>query len=269
MLNMHLENLEETVNERTLELNLVIEELKTTQQYLIQKEKMASLGILSAGIAHEINNPLNFISGGLLLLSEVKNEISTGEAPGEFISKFESANEMIHDGFSKSVEIVNALMSFSVRGNSNLVVADIHAIIENTLLFLNYRIPSGVRIKKDFQLQAKIPLFAEKMNQVIVNIIDNALFEFNHESTSNAEITISTSQLEDYACIKISNNGRKIPEKYLNRIFDPFFTTKDPGQGVGLGLSISYALVHEHSGRIHAENSEDGVVFIIELPMNK
>jgi C4-dicarboxylate-specific signal transduction histidine kinase len=104
---------------------------------------------------------------------------------------------------------------------------------------------------------------------VIVNIIDNALFEFNHESTSNAEITISTSQLEDYACIKISNNGGKIPEKHLNRIFDPFFTTKDPGQGVGLGLSITYALVHEHSGRIHAENSEDGVVFIIELPMNK
>ena len=176
---------------------------------------------------------------------------------------------MIDEGLFRATGIVKALMTFSFKGTSTLYKSDIHEIIENTLLFLNFKIPEDAKIKRDFQLKTEIPLFVDKMHQVLIYILDNAIFEFNSENRKDGVITIITRENEESAVLTISNNGKPIPEQYLDQIFDPFFTTKDPGKGVGLGLSISYALINEQNGKIRVENSNDGVSFIIELPLNK
>jgi signal transduction histidine kinase len=265
-LKKHLLQLEDTVKERTTDLNTTIKKLKNTQQYLIQKEKMASLGTLSAGIAHEINNPLNFISGGSQIISEIKDELVNNKS-NDVIEKYEYANGMIEDGITRANSIVKTLMNFTQIKNSKLLVSDLHEVIENTMLFLNFKIPENILIKKDFQLKTNIPVYVDKIHQVIINILENAIFELNSVSKENKVINISTRQKEDFAQLIISNNATQIPEQNLTQIFDPFFTTKDPGKGIGLGLSISYSLINEHKGKIYAENFDEGVSLIIELPL--
>lgn len=265
-LKKHMLELEDTVKERTTDLNSTIKKLKNTQQYLIQKEKMSSLGTLSAGIAHEINNPLNFISGGSHIISEIKDELSINK-PKDVIQKYEYASSMIEDGIARANSIVKTLMNFTHIRNSKLIESDLHEVIENTMLFLNFKIPENILVKKDFQLKTNIPIYVDKIHQVIINILENAIFELNSVSKENKLITISTRQKEDSAQLIISNNATQIPEQNLTQIFDPFFTTKDPGQGIGLGLSISYSLINEHKGKIYAENFNEGVSLIIELPL--
>ncbi|NOQ25020.1 MAG: GHKL domain-containing protein [Bacteroidales bacterium] len=265
-LKKHMFELEDTVKERTTDLNSTIKKLKNTQQYLIQKEKMSSLGTLSAGIAHEINNPLNFISGGSYIISEIKDELSINKS-SDVIEKYEYASGMIEDGITRANSIVKTLMNFTQVRSSKLIESDLHEIIENTMLFLNFKIPENILIKKDFQLKKNIPLYIDKIHQVIINILENAIFELKSNSKENKLITISTRQKEDSAVLIISNNATQIPEQNLTQIFDPFFTTKDPGQGIGLGLSISYSLITEHKGKIYAENFDEGVNLIIELPL--
>ncbi len=262
------ENLETLVQKRTVELSNSIEELKTTQNHLVQSEKMASLGTLTAGIAHEINNPLNYISGGISILTDI-NEEKTLHLSEKLQKRYNMAFNMIDTGLQRATGIVQALMTFSYRGTPVLRNMDIHEITENTILFLNYKIPQEIEIKRDFRLTKKIPVFAEKMHQVIMNILENAIFELKIIDCSTKLITISTYEQNNNAYLEISNTGKKIPETHLPRIFDPFYTTKDPGKGTGLGLSICYTLIQEHNGTISAKNTETGVCFTIKLPMEK
>jgi signal transduction histidine kinase len=258
--------LEVTVKDRTEELVSTIEELKTTQQHLIQSEKMASLGTLTAGVAHEINNPLNFISGGLTLIGDMKNEEDFHSE--EMNEKFRVGKEMVKTGLERATNIVKSLMTFSQPGSAILIDSDIHQIIDNTLLFLNHKLKS-IKIVKEYELQENLMLYPDKIHQVIMHLIENAIYAINLDLTNAQTIFISTKAIGDYAVLKISNTGPKILKKYLNQIFDPFFTTKDPGQGTGIGLSICYTLISEHRGNIYAENDFDTVSFIIELPLNK
>lgn len=265
-LKIYLKNLEKIVAERTMDLNTTIEELKSTQQYLVQSEKMAALGTLSAGVAHEINNPLNFISGGRHLISELKEEMNK-EKDNSYKESIETAYNMIDEGLVRTTRIVKALMTFSPNSSQIQISSNIHQIIENTLFFLNFKIPEGIRINKHFHLKNNIPLYEDKMHQIIIHILDNAIDEFLSGTVKEGVINISTSKNEKYAILTISNNGRQIPKEDLKQIFDPFFTTKDPGKGVGLGLSIAYSLIREHNGNIRAENFKEGVSIIIELPL--
>ena len=247
------------------ELESVIDELKATQQHLVQSEKMASLGTLTAGIAHEINNPLNFISGGLGIIEESANGIE-GMGEKEIEERKNRALRMAFDGLERATGIVKALMTFSRKGGSKLIESDLHEIIDNTLLFLRSKITVDIEIKKEYQLKNKVPVFQEKMHQVIMNIIDNAIFAVNSHGGRDKSILISTGHAENMAILTITNNGPHIEEHHLSQLFDPFFTTKDPGAGTGLGLSISYNLIAEHEGTLRAENRDNGVSFIIEIP---
>jgi signal transduction histidine kinase len=262
----HQQALEKTVNERTEHLHLVIEELKTAQNHLVQSEKMASLGTLVTGVAHEINNPLNFISGGIHIMKEIKPEIEKSVSD-ELKESYSLATNIINEGFDRSVEIVNALMSFSIKGESRKEYLNIHAIIDNTLLFMMSTIPKDIVISKDYALKEPVPVYAEQLHQIFINILNNAVFALNSDRIKEKKILIRTVKNAGIAVIEIVNSGPEIPEEYLNQIFDPFFTTKDPDKGKGLGLSICYTYINEHKGKISAVNIENGVKFIIELPL--
>jgi len=253
------------MQEKNNELGSVIDELKATQQHLVQSEKMASLGTLTAGIAHEINNPLNFISGGLSIIEEICRE-SLGTEERNIEERRSRALKMAFEGLERATGIVKALMTFSRKGPSKKMDTDLNEIIDNTLLFLNSKITKDIEVRKDYRLTVPVPVYPEKMHQVIMNIIDNAIHAVKNLRGSEKLIIISTSSQDGKAILTIANNGPSINEAILNQLFDPFFTTKDPGEGTGLGLSICYSLISDHKGSIRAENQKGRVAFIIEIP---
>jgi C4-dicarboxylate-specific signal transduction histidine kinase len=162
---------------------------------------------------------------------------------------------------------VESLMTFSYQGTPALQDSNINEIIDNTLLFLNTKITSELEIEKEYRFKDKIWLYPNKIHQVILNIIDNALYEVNRIKRKSKKIKISTNKEKESLIIKLYNNGPKIPAANLCKIFDPFYTTKDPGTGTGLGLSISYSLIKEHKGKLSVANVTNGVEFKIEIPM--
>jgi len=241
------------------------EELQSAQQRLVQSEKMASIGTLTAGVAHEINNPLNFISGGLSILQKIQDQINW-KGQEELEERCQAATKMANDGLERSAGIVRALMTFSHRGGSKKVESDLNEIIDNTLMFLNSKISDDIHIIKHYNLHEPVAVFPEKMHQVVLNIIDNAIFAVNTTSSQEKKIIISTRMARGKLILSFANSGPHIPEEHMQKLFDPFFTTKDPGKGTGLGLSICYTLVSEHGGDIEARNTPEGVIFTVIIP---
>jgi len=253
------------------ELTHALDKLKITQQQLIQLEKMSAIGTLTSGVAHEINNPLNFISGGLDLINESHIKEQLGKK-GNSQDDFNTAMHIIREGVLRATKVVNTLMNFSYKDNSVLKPMDINQVIENTLLFCNSMIPHDISIQKDYHLSYDVPLYQDKMHQVLLSIIENAIASIRTIKSSDEKIiSFYTNVLEDgddkRAVISIENTGPKIADDVITKIFDPFFTTKDPGEGTGLGLSIAYSFVKEHYGTIEVNNTEKGVRFTIELPI--
>jgi len=253
------------IQEKNILLEKQKEDLKAAQLRLVQSEKMASIGTLTAGIAHEINNPLNFISGGLNILKELQDGIDW-EGREEERQRCLQATKMAFDGLDRSVGIVKALMTFSHRGGSKKVKTNLNDTIDNTLMFLSSKIADDIQIIKKYKLAKQGPVFPEKIHQVIMNILDNAIFAVNMKPSRPKAITISTEMKGEDMILSFSNTGPAIAEEHMDQLFDPFFTTKDPGKGTGLGLSICYTLVSEHGGEIRAMNIPEGVNFTITLP---
>jgi two-component system NtrC family sensor kinase len=268
--------LQERVVERTMKLEETLDRLKSTQQQLVQSEKMVSLGTLTSGIAHEINDPLNAISGGLYILDE--NSKKKGEEVYLTDSmSMESARSLIREGFEKTLKIVKALMTFSKSDVEKPVKSDLHEIIDNTLLIVNSRFGDQIQIEKDYRLERSVPIFHGKLHHILLSIIDNAIFAIQHEEEKKEKkdfIRICTWEVkgrtagEGQAVIEICNSGPAIPDQHISNIFEPFFTTKDPGEGTGLGLSVTYSLVKDHDGEIEVHNVPDGVCFVIKLPVS-
>ena len=292
--------LENRVEERTQELQNALVSLRNTQAQMLQAEKMSALGQTVAGVAHEINNPVNFIHANiqyiqtyikdLLELVEVYQEYfpetpeflqyKIDEIELEFI-KEDSAKilKSMNIGSVRIREIVKSLRSFSRLDEAEYKQVDIHEGIDNTLLILQHRLKnnstqSAIKIIKDY---AQIPLvecYAGKLNQVFMNILGNAIDALstskNKDNSSN--ITISTQVIdENWVRICIADNGTGINEEVLQNIFNPFFTTKPVGKGTGLGLSISYQIIVEtHKGKIYC-NSElgKGTSFVVEIPIHQ
>ena len=263
-LNQKFENEILTYNQ---ELNSTLKKLKITQQHLVQSEKMASLGILTTGIAHEINNPLNFIRGGIEIINNLKKNLIKDDE--ELNKQCNTAIKIINEGVDRASKIISSLMTFSYRGKPELIKSDLAEISERTLLFLKAKITNKIQINKEYKIDEEIPVYQDKMHQILLNIIDNAIYAVNLNITHkviNISIQEEITKIKKYAVISISNNGPKIPDKDIKHIFDPFYTTKDPGKGTGLGLSICYTLVKEHNGIIYAENKDDKVIFTIKIP---
>jgi C4-dicarboxylate-specific signal transduction histidine kinase len=248
-------------------LERTLEELKRAQSQLVLSEKMASLGTLVAGIAHELNNPLNFISSGLNLM-----EMNLADLSGEAGEDLKAAYGIMKKGLTNSSNILKALMTYSYHGKSIQHETDIHELIDNTLLFIHSSLPPNTELIKDFKLDKHVLVHSEKLHQVFINLLSNAIFEISRLNGKEHQIIkISTSVISNdskpFARIEFYNSGSHIDAAHFDHIFDPFYTTKQPGEGTGLGLSISFALIKEHDGTIKAMNLSDGVAFVIELPI--
>jgi len=255
--------LEQMVDIRTEELESAIKNLKETQAHLVQTEKMASLGILTAGVAHEINNPLNYVMGayeGLFRHYENNTLAENHEEVGVLINALKI-------GVDRSSVIVKGLNQFSRQSDSQDEVCNIHAIIENSLTMLHNQIKHKINIVKEFAeedivLQGNVG----NLHQVFINVLGNAVQAIQSKGT----ISIKTATGDQSATIKISDTGTGISAEHLEKVTLPFFTTKDPGKGTGLGLSITYNIIKEHRGKIDFESEiGKGTTVTIELPKNK
>ncbi|EOZ95834.1 two-component sensor histidine kinase [Indibacter alkaliphilus LW1] len=292
------EMLEEKVRRRTEELEETLHDLQQTQTQLVNQEKMASLGQLTAGIAHEINNPINFVSSnisplkrdikdvlelmeayrekGKLEFSEaVKRELESLEDDLEFdylLTEIDQLLKGMEDGAKRTVEIVKGLKIFSRVDEQDVKRVDLHDGLDSTLVLLNNTINDRIEIEKNYGDIPMVECLAGKINQVFMNILSNAVHAiFDHPEEGRApKIVISTQQEGDTVKITIKDNGPGIPESIQNRIFEPFFTTKPVGKGTGLGLSIVYTIIENHKGKLALQSKEgEGSQFTIVLPVSQ
>jgi two-component system NtrC family sensor kinase len=296
--------LEKKVAERTEdlqlannEINLSYKNLKEAQIQLVEAEKMASLGQLTAGIAHEINNPINFVKGNIKPLQldfkdllEVINEYEklheseVGDIPkrlGEIAAlkedigldfvKEEVVDLMkgIENGAERTAEIVRGLRTFSRLDESTIKTVNIHEGIDSTLVLLRSSIPDHITIKKEYNADGNIECFPGKLNQVFMNIISNAVQSIKAKPvrSDKESVTISTRDLpENRVEISVKDTGAGMSEEVKQKIFDPFFTTKDVGEGTGLGLAIVFNIIKEHSATIEVVSAEgEGAEFKLIL----
>ena len=274
------ENLEQLVKDRTEKLHLTNEELISTnneliyqreelqaaldelnnaQQQLVESEKMASLGILAAGISHEINNPLNFIQGGLTGLEEYFNDNLESHK-----KNVKTLLDGIQEGITRAAKIVASLNHFSRNTESQDEKCDIHSILDNCLVMLQNHLKYRITVKKDYTDQS-FTLYGNegKLHQAFLNILLNACQSI--QDTGTLSIATETSQHD--LLISVTDTGCGIKPEDLPKVFDPFFTTKAPGMGTGLGLSITYKIIQEHRGEIELKSRlGEGTKVIIKLP---
>jgi signal transduction histidine kinase len=218
-------------------------ELKDTTQKLVQSEKMASLGVLSAGVAHEINNPLNFIKGGIKALSA---ELTANGVKTKNSEKFIN---VVQQGVDRASVIVNSLSHFSRTTEQMNEQCDIHDVLDNCLVMLDHRLKHKVDVQKEYAEQKIVMVGNEgKLHQAFINIISNAEHAIIEE---RGEIVIKTEETKNGIKVRISDNGQGIKKEDLVKIQEPFFTTKPMGKGTGLGLSITYKIIEEHGGNIN------------------
>ncbi len=263
MLYIHKYKLEQQIQMNLDELSKANLELKRTQQKLIQEEKLSSFKTFTAGIAHEINNPLNFINGAIYLINDLKNKVDEGSK-----NDWQQMSNMLKTGYNRIKKIVRDLTYFSYDTGYKIEKKDIHKIIGMALMMLRQSIPKGVRIKTNYKLKPLVPVHTENFHSVIVNLVSNAVYATTNSDTKIKLIEITTRQVGENAQITVYNTGNNIPSNEINKIFNPFFTTKSPQEGTGLGLSICYTLVNtHHNGQIKVENMPNGVKFVVTLPL--
>jgi signal transduction histidine kinase len=269
-----------------IKIEKAYDELKATQQQLIQSEKMASLGELTAGIAHEIQNPLNFVNNfsevNKELLAEMKEEMDKGnldDAKAIANDVIDNEEKIIHHG-RRADTIVKGMLQHSRNSNGLKELTDINALCDEYLRLAYHGLRAkdksfNATMKTDFDKSiGKMNVVPQEIGRVILNLINNAFYTVDEKKKLNPNgyeptVSISTKKLNGKVEVKVKDNGNGIPQKVLDKIFQPFFTTKPTGQGTGLGLSLSYDIVKAHSGEIKVETKEgEGSEFIILLPIN-
>ena len=275
------------------ELNNALDNLKSAQSQLVHSEKMASLGQLTAGIAHEINNPINFISSGMnsmkmsiesireildsygqleegadpkALIEEIK-ELKEDHEYEELMDELDDLVKDINYGVTRTIEIVKGLRVFSRLDEEESKPANINENIDATLTLLKNKTKNRIKVSKFYdEKMQQIECFPGQLNQVFMNILNNAI-QAIPEERKDGEITIYTEEESNHVVIRLKDNGVGIPDEIQKRIWEPFFTTKPVGVGTGLGMSITFGIIEKHGGKIqlHSEVGK-GTEFVITLP---
>jgi len=281
----------EELQQRTQELSQIIERLNETQDQLIQSEKMASLGMLTAGIAHEINNPVNFISGSYQALQSllddfwailnnyhqvisqqlskellVRLELEQNLNPRETYDSMKLLISNIEVGINRTTEIIRSLMAFSRSSGQNFSEYDIRSGVRDVLVILKAKYVGRISIFEDYD--PDLPLIncnASGISQVIMNLVSNAIDAI--ASQGEVRISVKYNKETDEVVFVVNDSGSGIPDDIIDKIFDPFFTTKEVGAGTGLGLYISYNMVKAHDGIIFVDSELGiGTTFTVRLP---
>ena len=296
--------LEKKVKERTEELqsanstlNVTLTNLKDTQSQLVDAEKMAALGQLTAGIAHEINNPINFVTSNIkpleLDINDLKDviikyeEIDLTKDLKPQLDEIESFKKQIDldfvnkeivtllsgisEGAKRTAEIIRSLRNFSRLDESDTKPIDLNEGLESTIVLVRNNIPSHVTVIKDLGNLPKVECQAGKINQIFMNLISNAIQAIKSKSVQSQEETITIRSWYEAQQVKVSikDSGIGMTEEVKHRIFEPFFTTKDIGEGTGLGLSIVFSIIETHKGNIEViTKPNEGTEFIITLNVN-
>ncbi|MBP7168182.1 MAG: hypothetical protein KBB64_10990 [Bacteroidia bacterium] len=264
-----------------VELEETLTQLRATQDQLVQSEKMASLGQLTAGIAHEIQNPLNFVNNFSEGAIDILDDFLKSEDPEErkeLGEEVRSSLYKIHEHGKRAARIVRSMLQHSRQGTGEKESTDINQVMHEAVNLAYH----GMRATyKDFQASIdenldqnvpKLMLVTQDFSRVLLNITNNAFYAMREKvlkgSATPSTLQISTRLREDKVVIIITDNGPGIPKSYLDKIFQPFFTTKPTGQGTGLGLSISYDIIKAHGGTMQVDSIEnEGTTFTIELPV--
>ena len=284
----------EAAEKQKHELELTVENLKLAQSQLIQSEKLASVGILTAGIAHELNNPINFLSGNVYPLQQDLEEVfsvlekyeeivEANNLAGHFakvdalkeqmefsflIKEIFSLLKGIEEGAKRSTEIIKGLRSFSRLDDEACQFYNIHEGIDSSLVLLhNQIIEKKIQVHKEYGEFEEVECFPSQLNQVIMNILNNSLQAMEK---GKGELFIQTVSSAIGIKIIIKDNGKGMTPEVKEHIFDPFFTTKEVGQGTGLGLSISYGIIEKHNGNIDVLSEPGkGTTFHFTLPIKE
>ncbi len=229
------------------ELEITLDNLHKTQKQLVQSEKMASLGVLASGVAHEINNPLNFIQGGVIGLQNYLIENLLHNQLSEITPLLEGINE----GVRRAASIVSSLNRYSRKDDKTLTECDLHSITDDCLIILHNQIKNRINVEKQYTTgNFSITGNESKLHQAILNILSNAVQAIEDTGTIKIE-----SSFENHCLVmRFSDTGCGISYDNLGKITDPFFTTKDPGKGTGLGLTITYNIITEHNGSIEFDS---------------
>jgi signal transduction histidine kinase len=297
MLEIKVEERTHELQETNEELHITLEDLKQAQSQLVESEKMASLGQLTAGIAHEINNPINFVTSNVtplrrdvaMLLDALNNieiiglsELSIAEKQKKIDDYKEDLDfdylkeevehllKGIYEGASRTAEIVKGLRIFSRVDEDDLKRADLNEGLDSTIVIINNLLGNKIEIVKDYAILPLIECYPGKLNQVFLNIITNAIHAIHQQfgEQIGGKIWISTASNDKDVIVKIKDNGIGMDEKTKHKIFEPFFTTKEVGEGTGLGMSIAYNTVKKHNGQIFMEsNLGEGTEFTLHIPI--
>ena len=289
MLEESIEDLQKksaVIEESNKTLTQTLNDLKAAQSQLIQSEKMASLGELTAGIAHEIQNPLNFVNNfsdvSTELVDEMNEEIDKGnlEDAKQIAQDLKQNLEKINHHGKRAGDIVKGMLQHSRSSSGIKELTDINALADEYLRLAYH----GLRAKdKAFNAAMKtdydesiglIKIIPQDIGRVVLNLITNAFYAVTERKKQQPEgyepvVSVSTKKFTDRVEVHVKDNGTGIPQKALDKIFQPFFTTKPTGQGTGLGLSLSYDIVKAHGGELKVETKEgEGSEFTIQLPIN-
>jgi signal transduction histidine kinase len=296
--------LEKKVNERTLELQesyqtleVTLSDLKEAQSQLVDSEKMAGLGQLTAGIAHEINNPINFVTSNIKPLEldildmdsviMMYEKLDFNEDLNPQLAKIDSFKKQIDidfvrdeiksllsgisEGAKRTAEIIKSLKNFSRLDENDTKPVDLNEGLASTLVLVKNTFPDHLEVIKDFGDIPKVECLPGKINQVFMNLISNAIHAIKMKGAKDEPgiLTIRSWQDGNQVKISIKDTGTGMPEEVRQKIFEPFFTTKDVGEGTGLGLSIVFRIIENHHGNIDVVTKvNQGTEFIITLPIN-
>ena len=280
-----LEQKRKAIEETNSALQKSLEELKAAQAQLIQSEKMASLGELTAGIAHEIQNPLNFVNNfsdvSTELVDEMNEEIDKGnlEDAKQIAQDLKQNLEKINHHGKRAGDIVKGMLQHSRSSSGQKELTDINALADEYLRLAYHGLRAkdktfNAAMKTDFdETIGLIKIIPQDIGRVVLNLITNAFYAVTERKKLQPEgyepvVAVGTRKEAGKVEISVSDNGTGIPQRVLDKIFQPFFTTKPTGQGTGLGLSLSYDIVKAHGGELKVETKEgEGSAFIIQLPV--
>jgi two-component system, NtrC family, sensor kinase len=262
-----------------------LKELKATQAQLIQSEKMASLGELTAGIAHEIQNPLNFVNNFSELSNELMDEMNMEIEKGDFLEARtisldikQNLEKITHHG-KRADAIVKSMLQHSRSGSQTKEFANINLLTDEylRLAYHGFRVKESLfnaTLKTDYDEKiGDIQIISQDIGRVILNLINNALYSLNekkklHDPHYEPTISVSTKQVNSHIEICVADNGKGIPPQVMDKVFQPFFTTKPTGQGTGLGLSLSYDIIKALGGELKVKSKEgSGAEFVMVIPL--